>query len=96
MPSVLALPLLHVLNFYLDPNSPPTPVTCQPLLLYAPKLGIRPSTTGLVPRDVPHGHVAVVVRQLSRICGVIVNALHDEDLGCRKLSHVDGVAANLI
>jgi hypothetical protein len=27
---------------------------------------------------------------------VIANALHDEDLGCRKLSNVDGVAANLI
>jgi hypothetical protein len=27
---------------------------------------------------------------------VIANALHDEDLGCRKLSHVEGVAANLI
>jgi hypothetical protein len=38
----------------------------------------------------------VVVRQLSRIRGVIANALHDEDLGCRKLSHVDEVATNLI
>lgn len=38
----------------------------------------------------------MVARQLSVIVRVVANALHDEDLGCGELRHVDEVAADLI